>query len=55
VVSIRLRRTEAQWSANIRGGLQASLDGSSRLRRGCAFSTGLRLAFEPDLNFWNHF
>jgi hypothetical protein len=24
VISIRLRRTKAQWSANIRGGLQAS-------------------------------
>jgi len=29
--------------------LQASLDGSSRLRRDCAFSIGLRLALEPDM------
>jgi hypothetical protein len=31
--------------------LQASLDGSSRLRRDCAFSIGLRLALEPDPRF----
>jgi len=31
--------------------LQASLVGSSRLRRDCAFSIVLRLTLEPDLRF----
>jgi hypothetical protein len=43
VVSIRLRRTEAQWSANIRGGLQSSNKCSSSTTCG-----GLRFLDRPD-------
>jgi hypothetical protein len=43
VVSIRLRRTEAQWFANIRGGLQSSNKCSSSTTCG-----GLRFLDRPD-------
>jgi hypothetical protein len=53
VVSIRLRRTEAQWFANIHGGLQAydKYAHPPESVADCAFSIGLRLALEPDLRF----
>ena len=38
--------SEAQWLC-----CRPLLSGSSRLRRDCAFSIGLRLALEPDLKF----
>jgi len=42
--------SEAQWSANIRDGSQAS-DKGSHTHVCCAFSIGLRLALESDLRF----